>query len=124
MIGSVRGLCLSLLLLAAPALAPADEKAAPTAAQIAKLIEKLGDDDIKVRDAADRRLEKLGDRAREALSAAATKHPELEGRKRARRLLSRIAAAKVEGLIKGLGDEKAEVRATAEKDLGRLLDGK
>lgn len=75
-----------LLGLAALGLAPADT---PSADQIKKLIEQLGDDSYAVRQKASETLYKLGAPALDALQAA-TKHPDAEVRRRASELYSRI----------------------------------
>jgi HEAT repeat protein len=57
--------------------------------QIAELIEKLGDDSYEVREETQKKLEKIGEPARDAL-VKAKRHTDLEVRNRARRTLAAI----------------------------------
>src|SRR5437879_4313785 len=78
-----------LLLAAQAAAAPKDPtKAAGTS--VPALIEQLGSGSFEEREAASKKLEALGDLAREALDCAAIIHPDLEVKRRAQRLALRL----------------------------------
>src|SRR5215210_297484 len=81
-------------LLALPLLLPliaAAPPAGPSGAEVALLIEQLGDDDFDTREIATARLKLAGEPARDALHKA-TKSDDLEVRRRARRIVAALNA--------------------------------
>ena len=66
-----------------------------TAKRLHKLLADLNADEFAVREAATRELEKLGERAEPALSAALKDRPALEVRKRIEELLRRLYGRKL-----------------------------
>lgn len=89
-------LAVALVLPATARLAHAEDPAPAEAvsdAEIQTLVDQLGHDDFKIREAASRKLAQLGDRARPALEKAATDSGSLEARWRAQQLLRRLGGA-------------------------------
>jgi len=120
---------LSILLAACSAnvgLLPAQESAD---AEVARLIEKLGDDDYFTREQAQKELEKIGFEAFDALSAAVF-HDDLEVVSRARYLLQLIQErltreddpAQVKQLLSGYQFKNAPQRISVMQSLSRLPD--
>lgn len=110
-----------LVLSAALADAPKQSKAE----EIADLIERLGDDDFQVREAAEVRLVKIGENAREAMERALQKNRDLEVVSRCRRLLERLPLApavrrRTLELIVKLGDDVYEVRESSTRELVKI----
>lgn len=81
-------LVMVVLAVLAPCLEVAPVKSSP--AEIARLIEQLGDPLYKDRETANKRLLEIGEPALAALQKAATGHPDLEIKRRASRLIRSI----------------------------------
>lgn len=87
-------------------------------ARIAALIEKLGDNRFRIREAAARELTAIGRPAVKALRQALTS-PDPDVRLRARRILNQIKNS-VAGLIEDLGEKDSNVRRKAAEEIARL----
>lgn len=118
----MRSVSFALLLLALPfvpteAAAP---PAGPSAAEVARLIEQLGDDDFDVREAATERLKLAGEPALPALDKAAASG-DLEVRRRARRVVSAVEARLYGPELRLTGHKDKVWRVCVSADGKRLL---
>jgi hypothetical protein len=98
------------LLIALPAVTPLADS----------LVEKLSADSFDTRTRAEAQLEKMGEKAREALRRGA-RLADLEGRMRCQRLLARLGPGplkpRIAKLIEGLGDDTFDTREGAGREL-------
>src|SRR4051812_1498309 len=102
------GLALASLL--AGSAAVADDEA--DSKEVARLIEQLGDDDVDVRRAADKRLLELGEKALPQLRKAAKDHPDADVRLRAIILERNIARTNF-GEIRAFKGHEGNIRHIA-----------
>lgn len=87
---------------------------------IAELIEQLGDDRFANREAAQKKLERIGAPAGPAVLRAAWRHPDIEVRARARQFVSRVYLRHIPSLIKLLGHDEFSDREAAQRILVQI----
>jgi hypothetical protein len=102
-----------------PATARTQAPRQPTPVRAAALVGQLGDDDFEKRRGAAAARAQLGEAAQGPLARAASEHPDLEARLRARQVLARIFTVRVNRLIDQLSGPD---RPFAQAELVKLCD--
>jgi len=117
---AIAAVCLAWLPAAITAAPTPPPKVDATEARITRLIEQLGDKRAPARDAAAGELEKIGDKAVKALTRTMSKHKDTDVRDRARRVLGRIKALRINAFIEQLCADEFQQRVDAEEELEKI----